>query len=193
MRRPGSRGRLTTPLLVLATATLLTVGLLIGRELTSALGKSAGPTIPRVYLAFVLCWTGLTVNVGLCYLLFGRLRLNASLWWTAAISASWIAGSALGFLLISSWSINVAAPFAGSRTLGTAALVAVWLYFSHVALLTGYASAIRLSQDRHREGLPITGTGTAIDEPGVGRETIQAGSVRARGAFRSAAVGRTRR
>lgn len=152
IKQPGARGRLGVPLLVVSTAVLLTVGLLIGRGLTLALGESAHPTVPRVYLAFVVVWAGLSVNVGLCYLVFGRLRLTAGTWWMAILGASWIAGSALGFLLVASWPINLRAPFAGSQTLGTAALVAVWLYFSHVALLTGYAAAVRFAEkgDGHR-------------------------------------------
>ena len=153
--RRGVRGRLATPVLVAASAVLLTCGLLLAQGLTDALGESDAPTLPRVYIAFIVSCLGLTLNVALCYVIFGRAHLSAfGLWCTSFLTASWIAGSALGFLLVVSWRLNVSAPFADSRTLGLAALVTVWLYLSHVALLIGYASAIRVMASPHRLDVP---------------------------------------
>jgi hypothetical protein len=41
--------------------------------------------------------------------------------------------------------IDLGQPFAGSDALGTAALLIFWLYFSHIAVLLGYAVALRIS------------------------------------------------
>jgi hypothetical protein len=79
--------------------------------------------------------------------------------WGAAGAGSWIAGSALGFLLVLSLPVSVGRPFAGSDGLGTAALLIFWLYFSHMAVLLGYAVALRLSAgSRDRAERAPTGT-----------------------------------
>lgn len=140
------RGRLAAPLLVTASGVLIGGGLVIMAWLSSALGSSGKATVLGVYLAFLVCWAGATANVVLCYRVFGpqRLRLGPMLW-GAAGAGSWIAGSALGFLLVLSLPTPLGRPFADSDALGTAALLAFWLYFCHIAVLLGYAVAVRLT------------------------------------------------
>jgi membrane protein len=146
-RLPGVvRGRLTAPLLVAVSGVLVGGGLLLAAWLSSALGSGGKATVLGVYLAFLVVWAGATANVLLCYRVFGPLRPRLGpLLWGAAGAGSWIAGSALGFLLVLSLPIVVGRPFAGSDGLGTAALLIFWLYFSHIAVLLGYAVALRLS------------------------------------------------
>ena len=141
------RGRLAAPLLIAATGVLLTGGLLLTRWLSSSLGAGAGYRVLGVYLAFLVCWAGATLNVALCYRVFGPAQLTrAGLWWTAAAAGSWIAGSALGFLLVLSLPLSLGPAFAGSDAIGAAALLAFWLYFGHIAVLLGHAAAIHLSE-----------------------------------------------
>jgi hypothetical protein len=73
----------------------------------------------------------------------------------------------LGFLLVLSLPIDVGRPFAGSDGLGTAALLIFWLYFSHMAVLLGYAVALRLSAGpRPRvERSPTSSGGAGSDTP----------------------------
>lgn len=140
------RGRLTAPLLVAASGVLVGGGLVLAAWLSSALGSGGKASVLGVYLAFVVVWLGATVNVLLCYRVFGPLRPRlAPLLWGAAGAGSWIAGSVLGFLLVLSLPIELGRPFAGNDALGTATLLIFWLYFSHVAVLLGYAVALRLS------------------------------------------------
>jgi membrane protein len=141
------RGRLAAPLLIAATGVLLTGGLLLTRWLSSSLGSGTGYRVLGVYLAFLVCWAGATLNVALCYRVFGPMRLSrAGLWWTAAAAGSWIAGSALGFLLVLSLPLSLGPAFAGSDAIGAAALLAFWLYFGHIAVLLGHAAAIHLTE-----------------------------------------------
>lgn len=140
------RGRLTAPLLVGVSAVLVGGGLVLAAWLSSALGSGGRATVLGVYLAFVVVWAGATVNVLLCYRVFGPLRPRLGpLLCGAAGAGSWIAGSVLGFLLVLSIPINLGRPFAGSDPIGTAVLLIFWLYFSHIAVLLGYAVALRLS------------------------------------------------
>jgi membrane protein len=146
-RLPGVvRGRLTAPLLVAASGVLVGGGLVLAAWLSSALGSGGKATVLGVYLSFVVVWLGATANVLLCYRVFGPLRPRLGpLLWGAAGAGSWIAGSALGFLLVLSMPLALGRPFAGSDAVGTAALLIFWLYFSHIAVLLGYAVALRLS------------------------------------------------
>jgi hypothetical protein len=131
---------------VAASGVLVGGGLVVAAWLSSALGASDKATVLGVYLTFLVVWAGATVNVLLCYRVFGPLRPRLGpLLWGAAGAGSWIAGSVLGFLLVLSLPVNLGRPFAGSDELGTAALLIFWLYFSHVAVLLGYAVALRLS------------------------------------------------
>lgn len=160
------RGRLAAPLLVAVSGVLVGGGLTLAAWLSSALGSGDKATVLGVYLAFLVCWAGATVNVLLCYLVFGPLRPRfGSLLWGAAGAGSWIAGSVLGFLFVLSRPIDLGQPFAGSDALGTAALLIFWLYFSHIAVLLGYAVALRLSAG------PRVGTGSA-DDAGSGRDEL---------------------
>jgi hypothetical protein len=121
-------------------------GLLLAAWLSSALGTGDRATVLGVYLSFLVLWAGATANVLLCYLVFGPLRPRLGpLLWGATGAGSWIAGSALGFLLVLDLPVNLGRPFAGSDAIGTAALLIFFLYFSHVAVLLGYAVALRLS------------------------------------------------
>lgn len=174
------RGRLTAPLLVATSGVLVGGGLLLAAWLSSALGSSGGATALGVYLAFLVVWAGATVNVLLCYRVFGPLRPRLGpLLWGAAGAGSWIAGSVLGFLLVLDLPINLGRPFAGSDALGTAALLVFWLYFSHIAVLLGYAVALRLSAGprlREKPGESAAGGGQGhgvrpSDDPA--RETPQ--------------------
>lgn len=146
-RIPGVlRGRLAAPLLVAASGVLVGGGLVLAAWLSSALGSSDKATVLGVYLSFLVVWAGATANVLLCYRVFGPLRPRLGpLLWGSAGAGSWIAGSALGFLLVLSMPLSLGRPFAGSDALGTAALLVFWLYFSHIAVLLGYAVALRLS------------------------------------------------
>ncbi|MDQ1633638.1 MAG: rane protein [Frankiaceae bacterium] len=146
-RVPGVvRGRLTAPLLVAVSGVLVGGGLLLAAMLSQVVGSSGRATVLGVYLAFLVVWGGATVNVLLCYRVFGPLRPRLGpLLWGAAGAGSWIAGSVLGFLFVLSLPASLGKPFAGSDALGTAALLVFWLYFSHIAVLLGYAVALRLS------------------------------------------------
>jgi membrane protein len=149
------RGRLAAVLLIALTGVLLTGGLLLTRWLVDALGNGAGYRVLGVYLAFLVCWGGATQNVALCYRTFGPRQLTTSgLWWGAAGAGSWIAGSALGFLLVLSLPLSLGPAFAGSDAVGAAALLAFWLYFSHIAVLLGYSAAIHLGEDRSSSRSP---------------------------------------
>jgi membrane protein len=151
--RGALRGRLTAPLLVAASGVLVGAGLVIATWLSSALGRGDRATVLGVYLAFLVCWAGATANVLLCYRVFGPLRPRLGpLLWGAAGAGSWIAGSVLGFLFVLSRPIAVGRPFAGADALGTAALLIFWLYFSHIAVLLGYAVALRLSAGPRPDG-----------------------------------------
>jgi membrane protein len=150
--RPGRRlrgvlrGRLTAPLLVAMSGVLVGGGLVLAAWLSSALGTGDKATVLGVYLAFLVVWVGATANVLLCYRVFGPLRPRLGpLLWGAAGAGSWIAGSTLGFLLVLNLPVNLGRPFAGSDAIGTAALLIFWLYFSHIAVLLGYAVSLRLS------------------------------------------------
>jgi uncharacterized BrkB/YihY/UPF0761 family membrane protein len=142
---------------------LVTGGLLITGWLSGALGQSGRATVLGVYLAFLVCWAGATANVLLCYRVFAPVvpRFRALLW-GAAGAGSWIAGSALGFLVVLRTVHDLGRPFAGSDALGTAALLAFWLYLSHIAVLLGYATALRLgSGPRDQAKFALRGYATA--------------------------------
>jgi uncharacterized BrkB/YihY/UPF0761 family membrane protein len=162
-------------LLVGFSGVLVGFGLILAAALSSALGDDRKATVLGVYLAFLVVWAGATANVLLCYRVFGPLRPRLRpLLWGAAGAGSWIAGSALGFLLVLSLPVALGQPFAGSDPLGTAVLLVFWLYFSHLAVLLGYAVALRLSAgprperaDRDGPGHsdPGTDAGAGPDDP----------------------------
>jgi membrane protein len=161
------RGRLTAPLLVAVSGVLVGGGLVLAALLSQAIGSSGKATVLGVYLSFLVVWAGATVNVLVCYRVFGPLRPRLGpLLWGAAGAGSWIAGSALGFLFVLSLPTSLGKPFAGSDALGTAALLIFWLYFSHIAVMLGYAVALRLSAGPR----PATGEKTTRsgDEDGGG-------------------------
>ncbi len=174
------RGRLAAPLLVAASGVLVGAGLVLAAWLSSALGGDDKATVLGVYLAFLVCWAGATANVLLCYRVFGPLRPRfGALLWGAAGAGSWIAGSVLGFLLVLSLPIDLGQPFAGSDALGTAALLIFWLYFSHIAVLLGYAVALRISAgprdaddgpDEPDALAPIEAPGDVEMDSGTGRD-----------------------
>lgn len=144
--RGALRGRLTAPLLVAFSGVVVGGGLLLAAMLSQVVGSSGKATVLGVYLAFLVVWGGATVNVLLCFRVFGPLRPRLGpLLWGAAGAGSWIAGSVLGFMFVLSFPTSLGKPFAGSDALGTAALLIFWLYFSHIAVLLGYAVALRLS------------------------------------------------
>ena len=135
------RGRVTALVLIAASAVLIAGGLLLARWLSTALGSGPWWFLLGGYLAFLVCWAGATLNVALCYRTFGGARLRPRTWWAAAAAGSWIAGSALGFLGVLALPVALGPPFAGSDALGAGALLAFWLYLSHIAVLLGYAAA----------------------------------------------------
>jgi uncharacterized BrkB/YihY/UPF0761 family membrane protein len=163
------RGRISAVLLVAGSGVLAGAGLLLAAWLSTALGSGDRATVLGVYLAFLVCWAGATANVLLCYRVFGPLRPRLGpLLWGAAGAGSWIAGSTLGFLLVLSLPLSLGRPFAGSDAIGTGALLVFWLYFSHIAVLLGYAVALRLSAGpRRRTDEPNRGAGppSPDDEP----------------------------
>jgi membrane protein len=144
--RRSARGRLTAVVLIAVSAVLITGGLLLARWLSTALGSGPWWLLLGGYLAFLICWAGATLNVALCYRIFGVERFPPRAWWAAAAAGSWIAGSTLGFLAVLSLPIALGPPFAGNASIGAAALLAFWLYLCHIAVLIGYAAARRLSR-----------------------------------------------
>ena len=76
-------------------------GLVLAARLSQAIGSGGKATVLGVYLSFLVVWAGATVNVLLCYRVFGPFRPRLGpLLWGAAAAGSWIAGSALGFLFV---------------------------------------------------------------------------------------------
>jgi membrane protein len=157
--RRSARGRLAAVVLIAVSAILITGGLLLARWLSTALGSGNWWLLLGGYVAFLICWAGATLNVALCYRIFGGERFPPHAWWAAAAAGSWIAGSALGFLAVLSLPIALGPPFAGNAAIGVAALLAFWLYLCHIAVLVGYAAARRLrrtaSEPALSDGSPL--------------------------------------
>ncbi len=142
-QRRALRGRLASPLLIAATAVLVAGGLVLMRYLVDAIGSGAGERALGIWLAFVICWAGASLNCAVCFRVFGPSRVTGPRFWLGTAAAgSWIAGSALGFLGVLALPLSLGTPFAGSTAIGAAVLLGFWLYLSHIAVLLGYAVSL---------------------------------------------------
>lgn len=155
-RRP-LRGRLGSLVLLAMTPVLLLGGLVASGELIDGLGEGAGDRVLGVYLSFVIGW--LSVSPLLAYLYRGlapeRPGRRALLWGSFG-TGSFLAGTALGFVLFLSLGIDLGGAYGGLAPLANAVAAFGWLFVLHLMVLVGYVTTLCLdARAGHPLGAPV--------------------------------------
>jgi membrane protein len=149
-RRTGLRGRLLMLAAVAFTPALVLLGLAATSGLTRSFGQGAARLL-GVYLAFVVTW--LVVSVALTAAYRG-LALDSPRWgpllWGAFGTGSFVAGTALGYLLFLAIGLDLGDLFAGRGGLANAVVALSWLWVLHGMVLVGHVVVLAL--DRRLEG-----------------------------------------
>jgi membrane protein len=155
-RRP-LRGRLGTLVGLALSPLLLLSGLGAAGGLSHRLGKGLPATLIGVYLAFLVGWVLTSVLLVLAYrgLSAERARIRSVLW-GAFSTGSFVAGTALGLLLLLSLHLSLGSAYGGSQALAVVAVSLVWLYALHVLVLAGYVLTLRLdARHGHPRAAPV--------------------------------------
>ncbi|MCW2614202.1 MAG: putative glycosyl transferase [Frankiales bacterium] len=162
------RGRLGSLVLLALSPLLLLAGLVASGTLVERLGDGVGDQVLGVYLSFVVGW--LAVSPLLAYLYRGLAPERPgtrALLWGAFGTGSFLAGTALGFVLFLSLGIDLGGAYGGVAPLANAVAAFGWLFVLHLVVLVGYVTTLCLdARDGHPRG------------PAVQRDRVGAGAPR---------------
>lgn len=149
-RRP-LRGRIGSLLVLAVSPLMLLAGLGAAGGLTSALGKGLAPQLLGIYVAFLVGWIVTSLLLAFAYRGLAPERpCGRAVAWGSAATGSFVAGSALGFVLFLSLGLDLGKAYGGSGQLAVAAIGLVWLYGLHIVVLVGYVLTLRLDARRGR-------------------------------------------
>lgn len=156
-RRRSLRGRIGSLVLLAVGPVLLLGGLAASGALVARLGDGAGDRVLGVYLSFVIGW--LIVSPVLAYLYRGlapeRPGTRALLWGSFG-TGSFLAGTALGFVLFLSLGIDIGGAYGGLAPLANAVAAVGWLFVLHAMMLVGYVTTLCLdARGGHPRGAPV--------------------------------------
>lgn len=149
-RRPV-RGRLGSLVVIAVSPLLLLAGLGAAGGLGPHLGRGLGGQLLGVYVAFLVSWLVTSLLLAFAYRGLAPERpCGRAVAWGAASTGSFVAGSALGFVLFLSLGLDLGRAYGGSSGLAVAAISLVWLYGLHVVVLAGYVLTLQLDARRGR-------------------------------------------
>lgn len=152
-RARGLRGRAALLGLLCLLPLLALIALVAGRGILAVVGTGVGAGVVGVYLTFLLGWVTLTILLAVVYRGFGASKPSPrALVWAAAATASFIAGSSLGFVLFLGITVDIGIAYGGSTPAAAVAITALFLYLEHIVVLAGYVLALRLDA---RGGRPL--------------------------------------
>lgn len=148
------RGRVGSLVLFGMSPVLLLGGLAASSALVDRLGDGTGDRLLGVYLSFLVLW--LSISPVLAYLYRGLAPERPgtrALLWGAFGTGSFLAGTALGFVLFLSLGIDLGGAYGGVAPLANAVAAFGWLFVLHVMVLVGYCTTLCLdARDGHPRG-----------------------------------------
>ncbi len=156
----GWRGRLLL-LPLLAPAPALVLATIASLPYTTGLVRRGGWSLALgVVLSFLAVWLVLTPVLIWVYRIVGPGRPD---WRPTCLIGSFTAANLSGFLhgfvLFTSFPLDLGIPFGGFDPVGAVVAVLLWLYLFHVIVLAGYSGTLALSQalaNRRATATPTT-------------------------------------
>lgn len=147
------RGRIGSLVLFAMSPLLLLGGLVASGALVDRLGDGTGDRLLGVYLSFVVGWLSLSPLLAYLYRGLAPERPGTrALLWGAFGTGSFVAGTALGFVLFLSLGIDLGGAYGGVKPLANAVAAFGWLFVLHLLLLVGYCTTLCLDA---RDGHPL--------------------------------------
>ncbi|MEV4532224.1 YhjD/YihY/BrkB family envelope integrity protein [Asanoa sp. NPDC049518] len=161
-RLVGWRGRLLL-LPLLAPAPALVLATIASLPYTTGLVRRGGWSVALgVILSFLAVWLVLTPVLIWVYRIVGPGRPD---WRPTCLVASFTAANLSGFLhgfvLFTSFPLDLGIPFGGFDAVGAVVAVLLWLYLFHVIVLAGYSGTLALSKalaERRAAAAPVAST-----------------------------------
>jgi membrane protein len=157
----GWRGRLLL-LPLLAPAPALVLATIAALPYTTGLVRRGGWSVALgVILSFLAVWLVLTPVLIWVYRVVGPGRPG---WRPTCLVGSFTAANLSGFLhgfvLFTSFPLDLGIPFGGFDPVGAVVAVLLWLYLFHVIVLAGYSGTLALDQALADQPASATGTTT---------------------------------